>query len=304
LPIQGATPPDHAEFDDRSQKRKRETLTTDQRIRAGNAGTGYIMDLGLTGKAALVCASTQGLGLEIARTLGREGAQVVICGRQGDRVEAAVQEIIAGGGEATGLAVDLTTENGRKAIVAKGQSVFGKIDITILNGGGPPTGRFESFDLAQWDAAYHQLIASSVHLTQLVLPGMVEHGWGRLLAITSFVTRQPADQLVLSNSLRAAVNGLMRSIANEYGEHGITANSILPGYILTERMERVAGAQAAQIRLNKEEGIDRLRQTIPLRRIGEPSELADVATFLVSAAASYVTGAAITVDGGLIRTVF
>jgi 3-oxoacyl-[acyl-carrier protein] reductase len=143
-----------------------------------------------------------------------------------------------------------------------------------------------------------------VHLSQLALPGMVDRGWGRILAITSFVARQPADQLVLSNSLRASVNGLMRSIANEYGSSGVTANSLLPGYILTERMDRVAQAQADQAGRTEEQGLADLCRTVPVGRIGKPRELANVAAFLVSEAASYVTGAAITVDGGLVRTVF
>jgi 3-oxoacyl-[acyl-carrier protein] reductase len=262
------------------------------------------MDLGLKNKTALVCASTRGLGLEIACTLVGEGAQVVICGRSQDGVDAALRRIAPTGGAAVGIAADLSTADGREAIVGKAYSTFGKLDIAVLNGGGPPPGRFASFDLDQWSGAYRQLLESAVHLAQLVLPGMAQRQWGRLLAITSFVTRQPADQLVLSNSLRAAVNGLMRTLANEYGANGITANSILPGFILTERMRQVALAQAAVDNRSEQHRLEELCGTIPLGRIGTPRELANVATFLVSEAAGYVTGAAMTVDGGLVRTVF
>jgi 3-oxoacyl-[acyl-carrier protein] reductase len=268
------------------------------------AAGGRHMDLGLTGKVALVCASTQGLGFEIARTLAEEGASVVICGRDRDRVDAAIAGIAGTGGAAAGIAADLTTAQGRQAVIEKAIMAFSGLDIAILNGGGPPPGRFENFDLSNWENAYRQLVESSVHLSQLALPGMVDRGWGRILAITSFVARQPADQLVLSNSLRASVNGLMRSIANEYGSSGVTANSLLPGYILTERMDRVAQAQADQAGRTEEQGLADLCRTVPVGRIGKPRELANVAAFLVSEAASYVTGAAITVDGGLVRTVF
>jgi 3-oxoacyl-[acyl-carrier protein] reductase len=259
------------------------------------------MDLGLTGKHALVCGSSKGLGFEIARTLAREGAVVALCGRHEGELTASVAKITAEGGNARGFVTDLSLRGDRVRLVQSCRDAFGRLDIAVLNTGGPPTGDFASLALGAWDEAYRKLVESTVHLAQLVLPGMVEHRWGRLVAITSFATRQPANQLILSNSLRASVNGLMRSLANEYGKFGITANSVLPGYIRTERMENVVSAQAASS--GRDVRAD-LHAQIPLGRLGTPDELAKVVTFLTSEAAAYVTGAAITVDGGLVKTVF
>lgn len=259
------------------------------------------MDLGLQGKTALVCGSSKGLGFEIARTLAREGVSVALCSRNQDELAQAADRIIAEGGHARFFAADLSVHKDRTSLVESCRSVLGGIDIAVLNTGGPPTGSFATLPLDAWNDAYRKLVESSVHLAQLVLPSMVERNWGRLLAITSFVTRQPANQLILSNSLRASVNGLMRSIANEYGRHGVTANSVLPGYIRTERMETVVRAQGQASGRDVEAD---LHAQIPLGRLGTPDELAKVVTFLASDAAAYITGAAITVDGGLVKTVF
>jgi len=262
------------------------------------------MDLGVKGKVALVCASSHGLGFATAARLAREGASVVICGRDADAVESARGQIAADGGKAIGIAVDLTSVIDRIRLVREAQSALGAIDIAVLNTGGPPTGTFASIGLDQWQEAYKSLVETVVHLSQLVLPGMVEKKWGRVLAVTSFVARQPADLMALSNSLRASVIGVMRTLANEYGPHGITVNSILPGYILTDRMREVARAQAEAKGLPADQAFDRIAVNIPLGRLGDPHEFGNLAAFLVSEAASYVTGTAITIDGGLSKGVY
>lgn len=259
------------------------------------------MDLGLNQRTALVCGSSKGLGFAIARTLAREGASVALCGRHEEELTRAVDTITREGGTARGFVADLSQHRDRVALVESCTAVLGRLDIAVLNTGGPQTGDFASLGLDAWDDAYRKLVESAVHLAQLVVPGMVAHRWGRLIAITSFVTRQPTNQLVLSNSLRASVNGLMRSLATEYGQFGITANSVLPGYISTERMDKVVQAQTAASGRNV---LADLQAQIPVGRVGTPDELANVVTFLASDAAAYVTGAAITVDGGLVRTVF
>lgn len=261
------------------------------------------MDLGLKGRSAFVGGSTRGIGFAIARTLAAEGAQVLICGRNGDDVESARRQI-AGLGHVHGVAADLSTPAGREDAVRTGLQAFGKIDIAVINVGGPPTGGLETLDLADWRQGYETLVESAVHLSRLLVPAMAERNWGRLLAITSFVARQPADGLLLSNSLRAAVAGLIRSIANEYGARGVTANTILPGYIRTDRMERVAAAQAALEGQAADDKIAAISKAVPLGRIGDPQELADVAAFIASDRASYLTGASITVDGGMVRTIY
>jgi 3-oxoacyl-[acyl-carrier protein] reductase len=262
------------------------------------------MDLGVKGKVALVCASSHGLGFATACRLAREGAAVVICGRDPDAVEVARGQIAADGGKAIGIAADLTSTVDRIRLIREVQSSLGVIDIAVLNTGGPPTGTFAAIGLDQWQDAYKSLVETVVHLSQLVLPGMVEKKWGRVLAVTSFVARQPADLMALSNSLRASVIGLMRTLANEYGPHGITVNSILPGYILTDRMRKVARAQAEAKGLPADQAFDRIAANIPLGRLGDPHEFGNLAAFLVSEAASYVTGTAITIDGGLSKGVY
>jgi len=262
------------------------------------------MDLGVAGKTALVCASSQGLGFATARRLALEGASVVVCGRHQDSVDAAANAIASEGGKALGLAVDLGDLEQRIQLIRTVEERLGSIDIAVLNTGGPPTGVFESITLAQWQAAYSSLVETVVHLAQLVLPGMAARKWGRVLAVTSFVARQPSDLMVLSNSLRASVIGLMRTLANEYGPHGVTVNSILPGYILTDRMRNVAKSQAEARGADPATAFDRIAVNSALRRIGDPDEFANVAAFLVSQSASYVTGSAITVDGGLSKGVY
>lgn len=262
------------------------------------------MDLKIGARSALVCASSQGLGFAVANRLAAEGASVFLCGRRADMVEDARRRIVDAGGKVAAATADLTDPLDRERLVGTARATFGGPDMLVLNTGGPRPANFADLDLDDWQQGFDQLIASAAHLAQLVLPGMVERRWGRLVAITSFVARQPSDQLALSNSLRAAVHGMIRTIASEYGAAGITANSVLPGYIRTVRMETVAAKQA---QVGGHEAADRLAEiaaAIPLRRIGEPDELANVVTFLASEAASYLTGAAITVDGGLVRTVF
>jgi 3-oxoacyl-[acyl-carrier protein] reductase len=262
------------------------------------------MDLGLTGKTALVCASSQGLGFAAARRLALEGAAVAICGRDPASVESARRLIADAGGIVFALAVDLDSADDRARLVRETEAALGPIDIAVLNTAGPPTGTFESLGLAEWQAAYATLVETDVHLAQLILPGMAARKWGRVLAVASFVARQPTHLMALSNSLRAAVIGLMRTLANEYGPHGVTVNAILPGYILTDRMRGVARAQAAANGLPPDRAFASVAETVPLRRLGEPDEFAAVAAFLVSAAASYVTGTTVTVDGGLTRGVY
>jgi 3-oxoacyl-[acyl-carrier protein] reductase len=262
------------------------------------------MDLGLKGKTALVCASSHGLGFATASRLAREGASVVICGRDGDAVAAARQKIEAEGGNAFGIAVNLSDPDDRIRLVQEVEGALGPIDIAVLNTGGPPTGPFQTIALDQWQDAYKSLVEPAVHLCQLVLPNMAARKWGRILAVTSFVVRQPADLMVLSSSLRASIVGLMRTLANEYGPHGVTVNSILPGYILTDRMRKVAGAQAEAKGIAADRAFDAIEANIPLGRLGRPEELGDLAAFLVSEAAAYVTGTAVTIDGGLSKGVY
>jgi 3-oxoacyl-[acyl-carrier protein] reductase len=233
------------------------------------------MDLGLKGKVAFVAAASKGLGRAVAEELAAEGASLVLCARSAENIAKAVQ---------TGI------------------KKFGRIDILVTNAGGPPAGQFESLSREMWEAATRLTLNSVLELTRAVLPGMKQQNWGRILNITSITVKQPVDNLMLSNSLRAAVTGFARTLANEVAVHGITVNNILPGYTRTERVEELARAAAERGGISAAEASAKWEAEIPMKRLGEPREFAALAAFLVSERASYITGTSIAVDGGWIRS--
>ena len=260
------------------------------------------MNLGLKGKVALVAAASRGLGRAVAEELAAEGASLVLCSRNAGAIDRTAREIAqATGAEILALACDVARADEVARLVEAGLARFGRIDILVTNAGGPPAGPFESFDGAAWEAATRLTLFSAIELTRHVLPGMKERGWGRILNITSIAVKQPVDNLVLSNSLRAAVTGLARTLANEVAPYGITVNNIMPGYTRTERIEELARMMAEKQGITAADFVARWEQEIPLRRLGEPKEFAALAAFLVSERASYMTGTSIPVDGGWIR---
>ena len=261
------------------------------------------MDLGLKGKIALVAASSQGLGYATARELAFEGASLLICSRNKETIDRAADTIR---GETTAdvlaIAADVSITADIERLISAGLERFGKIDILFTNSGGPPAGPFESTTPESWDAATKVVLNSVVDLCRLVLPGMKERRWGRILNLTSIAAKQPVDNLMLSNSLRAAVTGFARTLANEVAPFCITVNNILPGYTRTERLDELIDF------LSRKEGISagdvrgRWESEIPMQRLGDPSEFAALAAFLLSERASYITGQSIAVDGGWIRS--
>ena len=260
------------------------------------------LDLGLNNKVALVAAASRGLGRAVAEELAHEGASVVICARQGTTIERVAQEISeATGANIVGVAADVSAPADVARLVQAAVDRFGRIDILVTNSGGPPAGPFESLEIDQWEAATRLLLYSSVNLARAVLPGMKERRWGRILNITSIAVKQPVDNLILSNSLRAGVTGFARTLANEVAAFGITVNNIMPGYTRTERVEELANMMAEKQGIIPQEFIARWEQEIPMRRIGEPREFAALAAFLVSERASFITGTSIPVDGGWIK---
>lgn len=263
------------------------------------------MDLGLRKKAALVAASSQGLGRAVALELAREGASLVLCARGSAALEQTCSSIRSETGvEVTGIVGDLTLPEDVERIVQLGIQRFGRIDILVTNVGGPPAGRFEALTREQWDEAHRLLLTSVLDLTRLVLPGMRERGWGRILNITSIASKQPVENLMLSNSLRAAVTGFAKSLANEVAADGVTVNNILPGYTLTDRLDDLIGFLAEKEGLSPDEVRNRWESEIPMRRLGDPKEFAALAAFLVSERASYITGSSIAVDGGWVKSLF
>ena len=261
------------------------------------------MDLGLKGKVALVAAASRGLGRAVAEELAAEGAALVLCSRNAETINKTANEIAqATATDVLALPCDVSKADEVARLVHSGIERFGRIDILVTNAGGPPAGKFESFAQDQWEAATRLTLFSAIELARQVLPGMKERGWGRILNITSIAVKQPVDNLILSNSLRAAVTGFARTLANEVATFGVTVNNIMPGYTRTERVEELAGMMAEKEKITPAEFVARWEKEIPMRRLGEPREFAALAAFLLSERASYITGTSIQVDGGWIRS--
>lgn len=261
------------------------------------------MDLGIKGRVALVVASSRGLGRAVAEELAAEGVSLVLCARDAQTLKETIAAIERNcNASAIGIPADVAVAADVKRVVDSGVGRFGQIDILITNAGGPPAGVFESLTLEQWETATRLTLYSAIELTRHVLPGMKERGWGRILNITSIAVKQPVENLMLSNSLRAAVTGFARTLANEVASAGITVNNILPGYTRTERIEELAAMMAEKQGISSSEFKAKWEEQIPMRRLGEPREFAALAAFLVSERASYITGTSIQVDGGWIRS--
>jgi 3-oxoacyl-[acyl-carrier protein] reductase len=261
------------------------------------------MDLGLKDKVALVAASSQGLGRAVAEELAAEGASLVLCARDAQTLDQTATAI-AERSNTRVLAVpaDVTITDDIKRLVDAGIERFGRIDILVTNAGGPPAGRFEQLTPEQWEQAIRLTLLSAVELTRQVLPGMKERRWGRILNITSIAVKQPVENLLLSNSLRAGLTGFARTLANEVAADGITVNNVLPGYTRTERLDELAVMMAEKQGISPSEFRGKWEQEIPMRRLGEPREFAAVVAFLASERASYITGTSIQVDGGWIKS--
>ena len=261
------------------------------------------MDLGLKNKVALVAASSQGLGRAVAEELAAEGASLVLCARE-PKTLAEVASTIADRSGAHVLAVpaDVTVADDIKRVVDAGIERFGRVDILVTNAGGPPAGTFEQITREQWEDAMRLTLFSAIEFARQVLPGMKERRWGRILNITSIAVKQPVDNLMLSNSLRAGLTGFARTLANEVAADGITVNNIMPGYTRTDRLEDLANMMAEKQGITPAEFREKWEKEIPMGRLGEPREFAALAAFLVSERASYITGTSIPVDGGWIKS--
>ncbi|UCC26240.1 MAG: SDR family oxidoreductase [Gemmatimonadales bacterium] len=261
------------------------------------------MELGLDGRVALVAASSKGLGRAVAEELAAEGCNLVLCARSPEPLEAVGRTIAESTGrQVVVLPTDVADARQVEALVELAHRTFGRVDVLVTNGGGPPPGRFEEHGIEAWRAGAAVTLESVVSLIRGVLPGMKERGWGRILNVTSIAVKQPVDGLMLSNSLRAAVTGLARTLANEVAIHGITVNNLMPGYTRTERLEELAEHITASRGISESEAYAAWEDQVPMGRIGEPREFAALAAFLASERASYITGQSIAVDGGWIRS--
>ncbi len=253
------------------------------------------MDLGLKGKVAFVAASSQGLGKSVALELAQEGAHVIINGRNSESLQKTKKEVDSvSEGKVLALVGELSNAEDRQGIVSQTLNEFGSIDILVTNTGGPISGKFESLSQEDWDRTYQLLLASAVSLIQSFLPSMKTNPWGRIISITSQAVKQPVENLILSNSVRASVVGLIKTLAIELGEYNITANNVMPGYTNTNRLQSL---------IEKNPSFADAVNEIPLKRFGDPKEFAAAVTFLASERASYITGTSIAVDGGWIKNI-
>ena len=254
------------------------------------------MELGLKNKVAFVAASSQGLGKSIALELAQEGANIIICGRNKENLEKAKQEIEnQANKELIALAGDLSIPAEREQIIKSALQVYDTIDILVTNTGGPSTGKIEELKQQDWDKAYNQLLVSVVGLINGFLPGMKQQRWGRIISITSMAVKQPINNLILSNSVRASVVGLIKTLSNELGMYNITVNNVMPGYTETARLKEL---------IENNPSFASAKTEIPLGRFGTPEEFAAAVAFLASERASYITGVSLAVDGGWIKGMF
>lgn len=253
------------------------------------------MDLGLKDKVAFIGASSDGLGKAVAIELANEGVKVIINGRDKNKLSTTKDEIDKRF-QTNALAIpgDLSNSKERENVLKEVLSHHDHIDILVTNTGGPPSGRFEDLALEQWNDTYKLLLESTVSMVQSVLPGMKNQKWGRILAITSQAVKQPVNNLILSNSVRASVAGLIKSLSNELGEYNITVNNVMPGYTKTQRLMSLMDANPS---------FNSVIDEIPLKRFAEPKEFAAAVTFLASERASYITGTSLAVDGGWIKNI-
>ena len=269
------------------------------------------MELGLTGKVALVAASSQGLGRACAEALAREGARVVINGRRPEALAHAAQAIrqvmSVKGADVHTVAGDVTDPEAINRLIKATLARFGQLDILVTNGGGPPPGKFADLSERDWQAGLDSTLWPVLRLIRAAIPPLQaaqERGGGRIINIVSTSVKQPIPGLLLSNALRPAVIGLAKSLSIELAPDGILVNNVCPGSFDTDRIRHVYEARAKAGNITVEEVAEQAAKTIPLGRLGEPSELGSLVAFLASDKASYITGQTISVDGGLVNSLF
>lgn len=264
------------------------------------------MDLGLTGKIALVTAASKGLGRACALALAQEGADIVIAARNQATLEQTAQELRqASGRTVLAFPTDLSQPDEIQALVNQTLKTFGRIDILVNNAGGPPSGTFETLSDGQWQAAFQLTLLSAIWLIRAAFPSMKQQQGGRIIHIVSTSVKQPIEGLLLSNAIRPGVVGLAKTLSRELAPYHITVNNVCPGRMQTDRLRQGASFQA-QIAQGKteEEAWNELARDIPLGRLGQPNEFGALVAFLASQQAGYITGATIQIDGGLVQSLF
>jgi len=257
------------------------------------------MDTGLKGRVAVVAASSRGIGRATAESFAAEGCRVAMCARDSETLRASARQIEKQHGTEVFMApLDVTDPQAVHDFVQATVTTFGSADICVTNAGGPPAKGFLDATRDDWRNAVDANFLSAVYFAREVIPHMQRKHWGRIITITSITTKQPVADLVLSNAVRAAVVGLVKSLANEFGKDGILVNNVGPGYTATDRLKQLAKSRSAALGKREQEFFDAWAADAALKRVGEPREVADTIVWLASERASYITGQTILVDGG------
>jgi 3-oxoacyl-[acyl-carrier protein] reductase len=263
------------------------------------------MDLGLKDRVAIVAASSQGLGKAVAMGLAREGAKLALCARTAATLNATAEEIRkATGVEVLARALDVTVYDRVSAFVEETARHFGRVDVCVTNAGGPPAKPFSATTVEDWQNGVNLNLMSTLYFAREVLPLMQKHRWGRLITITSASVKQPIDNLILSNAVRSAVSGLVKSLSNEYARDNVLVTNVCPGYTMTARLDELSSKLAASEGVEPKQIQERWAAMIPMRRLGQPEEFANMVVFLASERASYVTGVSVAVDGGFVKGIY
>lgn len=258
------------------------------------------MNFGLKNRVAMVAAASKGIGKACAKALAAEGCKVSICARKLSELDEARAEI-ASVGEVLAIPADVSNPADLAHWHIRTLERFEHVDILVTNTGGPPVARFMDLTDEQWQSGVESTLLNVVRLSRLVIPGMQDRKWGRLIHLTSIVAKQPQDELTISSTLRAGLSGLTRTMANQLGPHNITVNAVLMGYCLTDRLLHLAEVRHKEQGITLEEYYQKASAEIPLRRFGQPQEIGEAVTFLASERASFITGISMPIDGGMMR---
>ena len=258
------------------------------------------MNLGLKNRVAMIAAASKGIGKACALALAAEGCKVSICARNLTELDQARAEI-AVRGDVLAVPADVSIPADLAHWYIRTLERFEHVDILVTNTGGPPVARFMDLTDEQWHSGVESTLMNVVRLSRLVIPGMQERKWGRLIHLTSMVAKQPVDELTISSTLRSGLSGLTKTMANQLGKDNITVNAVLIGFCRTDRLLHLAEVRHKEQGITLEEYYAKATAEVPLRRLGEPHEVGETVAYLASERASYITGVSLPIDGGVIR---